>query len=107
MTAKCTASAGLIGCGFFRSDRTPRSRGSLGSVDMLLAGRFRRMSMWLWSSPPDGRLLVIVRRDRPALVERMQRLFAREGGEVEVVLDRRRRERRASTVARQPDRRRA
>jgi len=74
---------------------------------MLLTGRFRRMSMWLWSSPTDGRLLVIVRRDRPALVERMQRLFAREPGDVEVVLDRRRRERRGSTMARQPDRRRA
>src|SRR5690242_13227742 len=98
MTAKCTGSAGPIGCAFSQSDRTPARRGSPGSADMLLTGRFRRMSMWLWSSPSDGRLLVIVRRDRPALVERMQRLFAREPGEVEVVLDRRRGERRSSTV---------
>jgi hypothetical protein len=73
---------------------------------VLLAGRFRRMSLWLWSSPPQGRLLVVVPADRPTLVERMQRLFASDPGEVEVLLDRRRRERRGTAVARRPERRR-
>jgi hypothetical protein len=73
---------------------------------MLLTGRFRRMSLWLWSSPPRSRLLVIVPRDRSALVERMQHLFAGEADEVEVLLDRRRRARRVVVVARRPERRR-
>jgi hypothetical protein len=73
---------------------------------MLLTGRFRRMSLWLWSSPPRGGLLVIVPRDHSALVERMQRLFAGEADEVEVLLDRRRHARRVVVVARQPERRR-
>ena len=68
---------------------------------MLMAGRFRWMSVWLWSSPPPGaRMLVIVRPDRPALVERMRRVFAREPGEVAVMLDRRRRDRRCMVTAR-------
>jgi hypothetical protein len=74
---------------------------------MLLAGRFRRMSLWLWSSPPRSRLLVVVRPGHPTLVERMRRLFAGERGEVEVLLDRRRRERRVAVGARWPERRRA
>ena len=73
---------------------------------MLLTGRFRRMSLWLWSSPPRRRLLVIIPRDRAALVERMRRVFAGEADEVEVVLDRRRRDRRVLAVARRPERRR-
>src|SRR6266446_519869 len=58
---------------------------------MLLTGRFRRVSLWLWSTPTRGPMQVFVRPDRPALVERMQRLFAEDSGEVEVMLDRRRR----------------
>jgi hypothetical protein len=50
---------------------------------------------------------VFVRPDRPALVERMQRLFAEDSGEVEVMLDRRCRERRNSAVSYEPERRRA
>ena len=73
---------------------------------MLLTGRLRRMSVWLWSSPPAQRLLVIVRSDRPALVPRIERLFAGEPGEVDVVLDRRRTERRRVTAVRRPERRR-
>ncbi|HUM15165.1 MAG TPA: hypothetical protein VL086_05710 [Candidatus Nitrosotalea sp.] len=74
---------------------------------MLLAGRFRRMALWLWSSPSRGPILVVVRSDRPSLVERMQRLFAGESGDVEVLLDRRRRQRRVVVMARWPERRRA
>lgn len=73
---------------------------------MLLTGRFRRMSLWLWSSSPQRRLLVIVPRDRAALVDRMRRVFAGEADEVEVLLDRRQRERRVAVGARRPDRRR-
>jgi len=73
---------------------------------MLLTGRFRRMSLWLWSSQPRRRLLVIIPRDRAALVERMRRVFAGEADEVDVLLDRRRRERRVLVVARRPERRR-
>lgn len=73
---------------------------------MLLTGRFRRMSLWLWSSPPRRRLLVIIPHDRAALVERMRRVFSGEADEVEVLLDRRRRERRVLLVARRPERRR-
>src|SRR5260370_24668246 len=74
---------------------------------MLLTGRFRRISLWLGSTPTSGPLQVFVRPDRPALVERMQRLFAEDSGEVEVMLDRRRRERRSATMSHQPERRRA
>lgn len=73
---------------------------------MLLTGRFRRMSLWLWSSPRRRRLLVIVPRDRSALVDRMRRLFAGEADDVEVLVDRRRRERRVLVLARRPERRR-
>jgi hypothetical protein len=73
---------------------------------MLLTGRLRRMSVWLWSSPPAQRLLVIVRPDRPTLVPRIERLFAGDPGEVDVVLDRRRSERRRVTAVRRPERRR-
>ena len=73
---------------------------------MLLTGRFRRMSLWLWSSPPRRRLLVIIPRDRAALVDRMRRVFAGEADEVEVLLDRRWRERRVLVDARRPERRR-
>jgi len=71
---------------------------------MLLTGRFRRMSLWLWSSPPQRRLLVVIPRDRTALVDRLRRVFAGEADEVEVLLDRRRRERRVLVVARRPER---
>ncbi len=64
------------------------------------------MSVWLWSSPPAQRLLVIVRPDRPTLVPRIERLFAGDPGEVDVVLDRRRSERRRVTAVRRPERRR-
>src|SRR5258708_37811370 len=74
---------------------------------MLLTGRFRRVSLWLWSTPTRGPMQVFVRPDRPALVERMQRLFAEDSGEVEVMLDRRRRERRSAAAAFEPERRRA
>jgi len=50
---------------------------------------------------------VFVRPDPPALVERMQRLFAEDSGEVEVMLDRRRRERRNAALSYEPERRRA
>jgi hypothetical protein len=73
---------------------------------MLLTGRFRRMSLWLWSTPPRHRLLVIIPRDRAALVDRMRRVFAGEADDVEVLLDRRRRERRVRVDARRPERRR-
>jgi hypothetical protein len=66
---------------------------------MLLTVRFRRISLWLWSTPSRGPMQVFVRPDRPALVERMQRLFAEDSGEVEVMLDRRRRERRSGGAA--------
>jgi len=73
---------------------------------MLLAGRLRRMSVWLWSTAPARQLLIIVRPDRPSLVPRLERLFAEELDGVDVVLDRRRRERRRLTIARRPERRR-
>lgn len=73
---------------------------------MLLTGRFRRISLWVWSSPTRGRLQVFVRPDRPALVERMQRLFAEDPEQVEVMLDRRRGERRSAAVAQESERRR-
>jgi hypothetical protein len=38
---------------------------------MLLSGRLRRMSVWLWRTAPAHRLLVIVRPERPALVPRI------------------------------------
>jgi hypothetical protein len=74
---------------------------------VLLTGRFRRVSLWVWSSPVRGRLQVFVRPDRPALVERMQRLFVEDPEQVEVMLDRRRAERRRAAVAQEPERRRA
>jgi hypothetical protein len=73
---------------------------------MLLAGRFRRTLFWLWSTPSRNPLLVVVRADRPALVERMRSLFVGESTEVEVLLDRRRGERRVGTTAHSPERRR-
>jgi hypothetical protein len=73
---------------------------------MFLTARLRRLSVWLWSSPPGGRLLVIVKPDRPALVPRIERLFAGESSEVGVMLDRRRGERRQVAVSRRPERRR-
>jgi hypothetical protein len=73
---------------------------------MLLSGRLRRMSVWLWRTAPAHRLLVIVRPERPALVPRIERLFAGEPGPVDVVLDRRRSERRRVLAARRPERRR-
>lgn len=73
---------------------------------MLLTGRLRRMSVWLWSSPPGRRLLVIVKPDRPALVPQIEHLFAEESAEVGVVLDRRRSERRQMIApTRHPERR--
>jgi hypothetical protein len=48
---------------------------------MLLAGRFRRTSFWLWSTPSRNPLLVVVRADRPSLVERMRSLFGGESTE--------------------------
>jgi hypothetical protein len=76
-------------------------------MTMLLSGRFRKVSLWLWSSPTRSPVQVFVRPDRPALVERMQRLFAEDPGEVEVMLDRRRRERRSASMSHQPERRRS
>lgn len=73
---------------------------------MLLTGRLRRMSIWLWSSPPGRRLLVIVKADRPALLPRIERLFSEESSEVDVVLDRRRSGRRRVTATHEPERRR-
>jgi hypothetical protein len=73
---------------------------------MLLAGRLRRMSVWLWSSPPARRLLLVVHPGRPGLVPTLERLFAGEPGEVDVVLDRRRAQRRRVTAVRRPERRR-
>jgi hypothetical protein len=73
---------------------------------MLLGGRLRRMSIWLWRTVPARRLLVIVGPDRPALAARIERLFEGEPGTVDVVLDRRRHERRGAVVARRPERRR-
>jgi hypothetical protein len=74
---------------------------------MLLTGRFRRMSVWLWSTPAAGRLLVIVRPDHSDLLRTMRSLFAGEEAEVEVVLDRRRRDRRGAAWPYQADHRRA
>jgi hypothetical protein len=74
---------------------------------VLLTGRFRRVSLWVWSSPIRGRLQVFVRPDRPALVERMQRLFAEDPEQVEVMLDRRLGERRRAAIVQEPERRRA
>lgn len=65
------------------------------------------MSVWLWSTPAAGRLLVIVRPDHPDLLRTMRGLFAGEEAEVEVVLDRRRRDRRGAAWPYQADRRRA
>jgi hypothetical protein len=76
-------------------------------LTVLLAGRFRRTSLWVWSSPTRGHLQVFVRPDRPALVERMRRLFAEDPEPVEVMLDRRRGERRSAAVVQEPERRRA
>ncbi len=73
---------------------------------MLLAGRFKRTALWIWSSPARGPLRVFVRPDRPTLVERMRRLFAEEPGEVEVMLDRRRQDRRRLATSHKPERRR-
>lgn len=73
---------------------------------MLLGGRLRRMSIWLWRTAPTRRLLVIVGPDRPALVPRLERLFEGEPDTVDVVLDRRRRERRRVVMTRRPERRR-
>jgi hypothetical protein len=73
---------------------------------MLLSGRLGRMSVWLWRTAPAHRLLVIVRPERPALVPRIERLFAGEPGTVDVVLDRRQSERRRVISARRPERRR-
>ncbi len=60
---------------------------------MLLGGRLRGVSVWLWRTNPGRRLLVIVRSDRPTLIPRIEQLFGGEPGTVDVVLDRRRRER--------------
>ena len=73
---------------------------------MLLGGRLHRMSVWLWRTAPARRLLVIVGPDRPALVPRIERLFEGEPGTVDVVLDRRRRERRRTVMTLRPERRR-
>jgi hypothetical protein len=73
---------------------------------MVLGGRFHRMSIWFWRTVPARRLLVIVGPDRPALVLTLERLFEGEAGMVDVVLDRRRHERRGAGVARRPERRR-
>jgi hypothetical protein len=72
---------------------------------MLLGGRIRRMSIWLWRTVPSRRLLVIVGPDRSALVPRIERLFEGEPGTVDVVLDRRRHERRRLAMTRRPERR--
>jgi len=68
---------------------------------MLLGGRLRRMSIWLWRTAPARRLLVIVGPGHPALVPRIERLFEGEPGAVEVMLDRRQRERRRRDRRRQ------
>jgi hypothetical protein len=73
---------------------------------MLLAGRFRQMSLWLWSTSPRGRLIVVVPPDRPGLAERMRRVFADDADDVDVLVDRRRSERRTASGARSPERRR-
>src|SRR4029434_4391005 len=73
---------------------------------MLLAGRFRRTFFWLWSTPSRDPLLVVVRADQPSLVERMRSLFVGESSEVEVLLDRRRGERRVASMTHRPERRR-
>jgi predicted RNase H-like nuclease (RuvC/YqgF family) len=73
---------------------------------MLLVGRLRRMSVWLWRTAPARRLLVIVRPERPGLVPRIEGLFADEPGTVDVLLDRRRRERRRAVAVHRPERRR-
>jgi len=73
---------------------------------MLLAGRFRRTFFWLWSTPSRDPLLVVVRADQPSLVERMRSLFVGESSEVEVLLDRRRGERRVGSMTHRPERRR-
>jgi hypothetical protein len=73
---------------------------------MLLGGRLRRMSVWLWRTGPARRLLVIVRPERPGLVPRIEGLFAGEPGTVDVMLDRRRRERRRTVAVHRPERRR-
>jgi hypothetical protein len=67
---------------------------------VLLTGRLPRMSVWLWRSQPGRRLLVIVKPDRPALVPRIERLFADDSAEVGVVLDRRRSDRRRARAVR-------
>jgi len=72
---------------------------------MLLSGRLRRMSVWFWRTPPARRLLVIVRPERPGLAPRIERLFEGEPSGVDVVVDRRRRERRRVASARCPERR--
>jgi len=74
---------------------------------MLLTGRFRRTSLWIWNSPARGPLRVFVRPDRPSLVERMRRLFAEDPTEVEVMLDRRSQDRRGMAMSHEPERRRA
>ena len=76
------------------------------ALTMLLGGRLRGMSVWLWRTAPARRLLVIVRPDRPALVPRIERLFAGEPGPVDVMLDRRQGERRRVIASRRPERRR-
>ena len=73
---------------------------------MLLGGRLRRMSIWLWRTAPARRLLVIVGPGHPTLVPRIERLFEGEPGAVDVVLDRRQRERRRVVMTRRPERRR-
>jgi len=44
------------------------------------------MSVWLWRTAPAHRLLVIVRPERPALVPRIERLFAGEPDPVDAFL---------------------
>jgi hypothetical protein len=67
-------------------------------LTVLLAGRFRRTSLWVWSSPTRGHLQVFVRPDHPSLVERMQRLFAEDPEPVEVMPERRRADRRRPRI---------
>src|SRR4029450_2144313 len=98
--------AGRTGCACSAGSRTPARGVRRGPGDMLLAGRFRRTFFWLWSTPSRDPLLIVVRADRPSLVERMRSLFVGESSEVEVLLDRRRGERRGGSMTHRPERRR-
>ncbi len=76
----------------------------------MLSGRLGKMSVWLWSHPVDGAaapLLVVVDRGHPTLIETMKSVFADDRGDVEILQDRRRRQRRRDLHPFAPERRRA